>query len=118
MTTNKAWPERRLCSVVSKAAAEDPAGCGAPFTGYLGVEVAPPWKGDVTKSLRFPEGLWEAVERAQDVGAIGKFTALFPDPAYSREGYTRALYLRKPPGPFAAYLKSEYAVPDDEMVMC
>lgn len=116
MTTNKAWPERRLCSVVSKAAAEDPAGCGAPFTGYLGVEVAPPWKGDVTKSLRFPEGLWEAVERAQDAGAIGKFTALFPDPVYSREGYTRALYLRKPPGSFAAYLKSEYAVPDGEIV--
>ena len=47
---------------------------------------------------------------------IGKFTALFPDPVYSREGYVRTLYLHKPPGPFAAYEKSEYAVPKSEIV--
>ena len=117
MTTSKARPENLLCSVVSKAAGEDTAGCGAPFASYLGVEIAPPWKYDVTESPRFPEGLREAVDGAQDAGAIGKFTALFPDPVYSsREGYARALYLRKPPGPFAAYEKSEYAVPEDEIV--
>src|SRR5829696_448538 len=116
MTTGTARPKSRLCSIVSKAAGEDPAGCGAPFAGYLGVEVAPPWKYDVTESPRFPEGLREAVERAFEAGTIGKFTTLFPDPAYSREGFTRALYLLKPPGLFAAYLKSEYAVPEDEIV--
>ena len=116
MTSGKAWPKSRLCSVVSKAAREDPAGCGKPFVGYLGIEVAPSWKHDVTESPRFPELLWEAVERAQDAGVIGKFTALFPDPVYSREGYARALYLHKPPGPFVAYDKSEYAVPEGEVV--
>ncbi len=116
MTTGKAPSERRLCSVVSKAAREDPGGCGAPIVGYLGVEVAPPWKYEVTESPRFPDGLREAVERVREAGAISKFTALFPDPSYSREGYTRALYLRKPPGPFASYLKSEYVVPEDEIV--
>ncbi len=116
MATGKAQPESRLCSVVSKAAREDPGGCGAPFAGYLGLEVAPPWKYEVTESPRFPDGLREAVERAREAGTIGKFTALFPDPTYSREGYTRVLYLRKPLGPFAAYLKSEYVVPEDEIV--
>ena len=116
MTSGKAWPKSRLCSVVSKAAREDPAGCGKPFVGYLGIEVAPSWKHDVTESPRFPEGLREAVKRAQDAGVIGKFTALFPDPVYSRVGYARALYLHKPPGPFVAYDKSEYAVPEGEIV--
>ena len=116
MSSGKAWPKSRLCSVVSKAAREDPAGCGKPFVGYLGIEVAPSWKHDVTESPRFPEPLREAVKRAQDAGVIGKFTALFPDPVYSREGYARALYLHKPPGPFVAYDKSEYALPEGEIV--
>jgi hypothetical protein len=116
MTSDKAWPKRRLCSVVSKAAREDPAGCGRPFVGYLGIEVTPPWMDDVSESPRFPAGLREAVKRAQHAGVIGKFTALFPDPVYSREGYVRTLYLHKPPGPFAAYEKSEYAVPTSEIV--
>jgi hypothetical protein len=116
MTSGKAWSENRLCSVVSKAAREDPAGCGTPFVSYLGIEVAPPWKHDVTDSSRFPEALREAVERAQDAGVIGKFTALFPDPVYSREGYVRALYLHKPPSPFVSYEKREYAVPTGEIV--
>lgn len=106
----------RLCSVVSKAAREDQAGCGASFLGYLGVEVAPPWKYEITESPRFPAGLREAVERAQKARMVGKFTALFPDPEYSRGGFTRALYLRKPLGPFAAYLKTEYMVPEEEIV--
>src|SRR5918997_2917914 len=116
MTSGKAWPKRRLCSVVSKAAREDPAGCGRPFVGYLGIEVTPPWMDDVSESPRFPDGLREAVKRAQHAGVIGKFTALFPDPVYSREGYVRTLYLHKPPGPFAVYEKSEYAVPKSEIV--
>jgi hypothetical protein len=116
MTSGKAWPKSQLCSVVSKDAKEDPAGCGRPFDRYLGIEVAPPWNDDVTESPRFPEALREAVERAQHAGVIGKFTALFPDPVYSREGYVKTLYLHKPPGPFAAYEKSEYAVPAGEIV--
>jgi hypothetical protein len=116
MTSGKVWPKSQLCSVVSKGVEEDPAGCGRPFDRYLGIEVVPPWSDDVTESPRFPEGLREAVERAQHAGVIGKFTALFPDPVYSREGYVKTLYLHKPPGPFAAYEKCEYAVPAGEIV--
>src|ERR687898_394191 len=116
MTSGKLRAKGRLCSVVSRAAKEDPAGWGTPFVSYLGMEVAPPWMDDVSESPRFPDGLREAVKRAQHAGVIGKFTALFPDPVYSREGYVRTLYLHKPPGPFATYEKSEYAVPKSEIV--
>src|SRR4030066_45800 len=34
MTSGKAWPKSQLCSVVSKGAKEDPAGCGRPFDPY------------------------------------------------------------------------------------
>jgi hypothetical protein len=116
MTSGKVRSKSRLCCVVSRAVKEDPAGCGAPFVGYLGIEVAPPWMDDVSESPHFPDGLREAVDKAKHAGIIGKFTALFPDPVYSREGYVRMLYLHKPPGPFATYEKSEYAVPNSEIV--
>ncbi len=104
--------ETRFCSLISQAAGDDPAGSGSSFDGYLGIEVPPPWKSDVTDSKGFSDGLRNAVEAACEAGAFDKFTALMPDPEYSREGRARVLYLRRPnPGPFAAYEKLEYLVP-------
>ncbi len=114
---SEACQERRLCCAVSEASGEDPAGTVTPFVGYLGVEVAPPWKGDVTESRCFPEDLREAVGRAQEAGVIGKFTGLMPDSEYSREGHARVIYLRRPSSSFfAAYEKEEYLVPEGEVV--
>lgn len=116
-SSSEAPRERRLACVVSEANGEDPAGTGTPFVGYLLVEVAAPWKYDVGESRRFPEGLWEAVKKAWEAGVIGKFTALMPDPEYSREGYARAILLRRPPGHFFAfYEKEEYVVPEGGLV--
>jgi hypothetical protein len=116
MTVSQESPVNRLCSVVSKAAGDDPGGSGTPFDGYLGIEVAPPWKDDVTESPNFPEGLWDAVERVWDAGVIGKFTGLLPDPEYSREGHVRVMLMRRPPGLAARYEKAEYVVPKAEVV--
>ncbi len=80
------------------------------------VEVRPPWKYDVSRSRRFPERLWKVVEAVRDRGLIGKFTAIMPDPEYSREGYTRFLYFRRPSGPFATYKKDDFLVPDPELI--
>ena len=106
---------RRLCSLVSKASGEDPGGSGSSFTGYLILEVAPPWTADVAASGRFPEGLREALGRLP-ARVVGKLTALLPDPEYSREGHTRVLYISRPEGPFASYAKREWSVPDGEVV--
>jgi hypothetical protein len=116
-SSSEIGPERRLACVVSQANGEDPAGTGTPFTGYLLVEVAPPWKYDVGESRRFPEGLWEAVKGLWDAGIVEKFTAIMPDPEYSREGHTRVMLLRRPSGPFfAAYEREEYLAPQGEVV--
>lgn len=106
----------RLCSVVSKAAGDDPAGNATPFDAYLGVEIATPWRGDVTESKHFPEGLRNAIEGVWQAGPIGKFTGLMPDPEYSRQGHTRVLFMKKPEGPFAAYEKLEYLLPVAEVI--
>jgi hypothetical protein len=116
-SSSETGPERRLACVVSQDNGEDPAGTGTPFTGYLLVEVAPPWKYDVGESRRFPEGLWEAVKGLWDAGIVEKFTAIMPDPEYSREGHTRVILLRRPSAPFfAAYEKEEYLAPEGEVV--
>jgi len=111
-----AQADGRLCSVVSKASGEDPAGSGAPFGSYLLVEVPPPWKGDVADSPGFSEGLRDAVQGARDAGGIDRFTAFMPDPDYSLDGHTRAFLFRRPEGAFATYEKEDYLLPDDEVV--
>ena len=108
--------ESRLCSLVSRANGEDPIGSASPFETCLMIEVPQPWVRDVAGSRRFPEGLPQVVEAASKGGQIGKLTALLPDREYSREGHTRLIFWRRPPGPFAAYGKDDLLVPDGEVV--
>jgi hypothetical protein len=110
-------PENRLCSLISRATGDDPAGSATPFDAYLGVEVRLPWRNDVAQSPRFPPGLWDAVQKVWSAGAISKFTGLMPEPGRSREGHARILLMRRPaPGPFALYDRTEYLVPDGKLV--
>lgn len=110
-------PEHRLCAVVSKTVGDDPAGSGSGFDGFLGIEIPPPWKNNVTESVHYPEGLRDAVGTLSRAGLINKSTALHPDPEYSVEGHKTVLYLRRPhDGPFASYRKDEYLVPDEELI--
>ncbi len=106
----------RLCSVVSKVNGEDLAGYAIPFEHRLLVEVAPPWEGDVGASRYYPEGLWDALMAAWRRGSPVGMTAILPDPEYSFTGWTRLVYLRRPRGPFAAYKKTEYLLPDGYLV--
>ncbi len=116
-SSSEARRERRLACAVSEANGEDPGGSATSFVGYLGVEVAPPWRYDVGESRHFPEGLWDAVKGVWNAGLIGKFTALMPDPEYSQEEHARVILLRKPLAPyFAFYEKEEYVVPEGELV--
>lgn len=107
---------RRLCSEVSRAAGDDPGGTGTPFGAYLGIEIPPPWRDDISQSPNVPEGLAEPVMAAWEGGVIGKFTALLPDPEYSVEGHTRVLLYRRPRGPVARFERSEYLLPDGRLV--
>ncbi|QIN79551.1 sucrase ferredoxin [Rubrobacter marinus] len=108
--------EGRLCSAVSRASGEEPTGSAVPFEHRLLVEVAPPWEGDVGASKNYPEGLWEALMGAWRRGSQVGMTAVLPDPEYSVGGSTRLIYLRRPDGPFAAFEKREYLLPDEHLV--
>jgi hypothetical protein len=108
--------EDRLCSLVSRANGEDPAGSATPLKTRLIVEMAQPWKRDVLGSRCSAEGLRQVVQGALDSGLLGAFAAVLPDREYSRKGHTRALYLRRPAGPFAVYEKEDFLVPDGELV--
>jgi hypothetical protein len=108
--------ERRLCAEVSIAAGDDPVGSATPYDNYLAIEIPPPWKGDIGDSLHYPPGLWEALLGAFEAGAIDRSTGIMPDPAYSADGHTRVLMLRRPERPFARFDRSEYLLPDEELV--
>ena len=108
--------EERLCSLVSQANGEDPAGTATPLGTRLIVETAQPWKRDVINSRYSVEGLRRVVEEAREDGLLGAFAAVLPDREYSRKGHTRVLFLRRPYGPFAVFEKEEFLVPDGELV--
>jgi hypothetical protein len=67
-------------------------------------------------SRRLVEGLRPVVEGARDGGLLDAFSAILPDREYSRKDHTRFLFLRRPSGPFAAYEKQDFLVPNDELV--
>jgi hypothetical protein len=107
--------EDRLCSLVSRANGEDPIGSAKPIENRLIVELPQPWQRDALGSRRLVEGLRPVVEGARDAGLLDAFSATLPDREYSRNGHTRLLFLRRPSGPFAAYEKEDFLVPNGEV---
>lgn len=117
MTTgSEATAPRRLCSEVSRENGDDPIGTATPYDTYLGIEIPSPWKEDIARSVNYPPGLWDALVRAWNSGAVTRNTGILPDPAYSVEGHTRVLMMRRPEGPFGRFEKTEYLLPDNELV--
>ncbi len=108
--------ERRLCSLVSRANGEDPIGSAKTVENRLVVELPQPWQRDALGSRRLVEGLRPVVEGSRDGGLLDAFSAILPDREYSRKDHTRFLFLRRPPGPFAAYEKQDFLVPNGEVV--
>ncbi len=111
----EASSERRLCSLVSRANGEDPIGSAKPIENRLIVELPQPWQRDALGSRRLVEGLRPVVEDARDTDLLDAFSAILPDREYSRNGHTRLLFLCKPSGPFAAYEKQDFLVPNGEV---
>lgn len=109
-------PANHLCSVVARAAGEDPIGTATPFEHRLLIEVASPWEDDVADSRHYPDELWRVLNDAYGRGVPFAMTAVLPDPEYSSEGETRVISLRRPRGPFARYEREEYAVPGAELI--
>lgn len=109
-------PTNQLCSVVARAAGEDPISTATLFEHRLLIEVASPWEDDVADSRHYPDELWRVLNDAYSRNIPVSMTAILPDPEYSSEGETRILSLRRPREPFARYEREEYVVPDAELI--
>lgn len=102
--------------MVSTAAGEDPAGSGGPFGALLALQIAPPWRRDVTESTPLPAQVRDAVAGLREAGRADKVLGLVPDAEYSSDDRLRLLLWRRPGDePFALYEKHEYLVPEAEL---
>lgn len=106
----------RLCSLVSEASGEDPAGSAWSTDRYLLVELPLPWGYDVLAGERAPAGLKELVHQLYAEGKYWGLIGMAPDPEYSRPGLVRVIDLRLPPAPFRGYHREEYLFPADQLV--
>ena len=116
-TSGTAKPRVTLCSTVSEASGEDPAGSAWAVRRIILFELPLPWPYDVLSGKRVPAGLrelmYELYERLPEPWGM---TGIAPDSDYSVEGMTRMLDLQQGDGIATAYRRDEYLVPNDEVV--
>jgi len=105
-----------LCSVASLAAGEDPVGTATAVDLLLVVEVSLPWEREIWRSPDFPTGLFDIYTPARTGERKLALLCVAPDPEYSQPGLRRLMVLRRPEGPFAAYAREEYLVPDGQFL--
>jgi len=106
----------RFCCVVSKANGEDPIGSAPTYEHWLALEMELPW---TEKRLRENPVLQSASALIEKLifehGIKIRGQLLVPDSEYSRPGYTRMLYYRRPAKLFAKFEKHEFIIPDSEV---
>ena len=110
-------PRVTLCSTVSEASGEDPAGSAWALRRIVMMELRLPWAYNSLESRHAPEGLGELLFELYEAleepwGTIG----IAPDPAYSSEGMTRIIDLQQGDGVATTYHRDTYLVPSDEVV--
>ena len=121
-----------FCSVLAREKGLDPIGMAALFPYFLILEAPLPWHHNVLGTADIPPEVPALIKalRAEYPRRWARVRPLLiaPDPAYSVPGHRRVLYLRHPAAsvddpflplpddapPFAAFLKSEYVVPEAE----
>lgn len=133
MATTSQRPATAFCNVLARERGLDPIGLAAARDYYLIVEAPLPWGYDVYATADLPPEIPELVRVLIREGYPNRWVKLrplliAPDPAYSRPGYRRIIYLRRPAAsttdpfapvpadapPFARFLKREYLVPEAE----
>ncbi|MBW4630847.1 MAG: sucrase ferredoxin [Iphinoe sp. HA4291-MV1] len=106
----------RFCCVVSKANGEDPIGSAPTYEHWLALEMELPWtekRWQEHPVLRSAIALIEKLIFEHGIKIRGQL--LVPDSEYSRPGYTRVLYYRRPAKLFAKFEQHEFIIPDSEV---
>lgn len=106
-----------LCSTISEASGEDPAGSAWSLRRIMLIELPLPWAYNSLRSRHAPDGLEKLVHDVYDNleepwGMIG----IAPDAAYSPEGTSRIIDLQQGDGIASSYRRASYLVPSDDVV--
>ena len=111
---------KNYCNLAALALGLDPAGSAGHFDDAVLIETPLPWKRDLyEKAGALPQemvdllALW--LQRYREGAPYNHRPLLIgPDDEYSRPGYRRVIFFRKPVGAFANFERTEYLVPAAE----
>jgi hypothetical protein len=120
MTTSTT--DSRFCSVCARQAGLNPGGTGgAAFATIIAAELPLPWPvGMFSDPQRMPPEFLAVMAHIRDeyqrthavrVRQLG----IAPDAEYSTPGMRRVIGWQRPEGPFSAFVRAEYLVPDDQL---
>ncbi|MBW4592763.1 MAG: sucrase ferredoxin [Brasilonema angustatum HA4187-MV1] len=116
VTQNSLDNNCRFCCIVSKANGEDPIGSASTYEHWVAMEIGLPW---TEKYLQENPLLARAIALIEKLivehGIKIRGQLLVPDREYSRPGYTRVMYYRRPTKLFAKFEKYEFLIPDSEV---
>lgn len=107
-----------LCSVVSQSLREDPIGVAGAWDLVIMLELPLPWPKELWTAPAFPEGVYDLALAAKERGTNLTFLCVAPEEAYHLPGHRRVMLMRKPSAPFARYDRTEYLLPEDELLPC
>lgn len=106
-----------LCSTVSEASGEDPAGSAWALRRIVMLELPLPWAYNSLESRHAPVGLGKLVREVYDnLAEPWGIIAIAPDRDYSVDGMTRIVDLQQGDGIATAYRRDSYLVPSDDTV--
>ena len=101
----------RGCALANLLAGEDPIGSATPFDQLFLLQVPPLWERIALDTAAVPAGVRQALVPAAQAKKSA-YVLLIDGQASLAEGESRVIFYRKPWGPEAAYVASEYLVAD------
>ena len=120
-----------MCAVLTRNLDEDPVGHASSYERIIIVELPKPWPRRAIEGPGASPALLDLVDHFQtlrrrahqedgkeEVKTRGLNVALIhvaPDPVYSSPGHRRVFHLSRPKGPFSAYHKQEFQVPEADL---
>ncbi|NJN73583.1 MAG: sucrase ferredoxin [Limnothrix sp. RL_2_0] len=109
----EAFSDCKFCSIISKAAGEDPIGTAGTVDHWLIMELPQPWTEKVfTEDPKIASFLKIIKKLIIKQGIKLRPLLITPDKTYSQPNEVRVMYYRRPQIQFAAFAKQEYILPE------
>jgi len=116
MSANNTGTNCRFCSEFAKANGVAPIGSVGNFDQWLIIEATPPWPVKIWMEPEpMPLSVVQLVNQMHAEKQKFRQLAIAPDREYSRPGYTRVFFYRRPARLFAQFEKHEFIVPEEQV---